>query len=201
VGEPHISVVRQVIGRAGRVAMEMELVLRFDYGITVPWVSRTPDGALTAIAGRHLLALSGSTPLKGRDLATVSSFTIAEGETHSFVLTHGESHLPLPRRINIKTSLARTVRFWRRWAADCSQVGAWTAAVRRSLIILKGLSYQPTGGMVAAPTTSLPELIRGERNWDYRYRWLRDATFTLHAFLNAGYRDEAHDWRDWLLRA
>jgi GH15 family glucan-1,4-alpha-glucosidase len=201
VGRPHSSIVRRVIGRAGRVALHVELILRFDYGVTVPWVSRGADGALTAIAGPHMLALRGSVPLRGRDLRSIADFTIAEGETHSFVLTHGRSHLPVARPFNAKAALAETEKFWRSWAGICSQAGEWTTAVRRSLITLKGLSFQPTGGIVAAPTTSLPELIGGERNWDYRYCWLRDAAFTLLAFMNAGYREEAHAWRDWLRRA
>jgi GH15 family glucan-1,4-alpha-glucosidase len=201
MGRPHSSVMRRVIGRAGRVAMHVELVLRFDYGITVPWVSKGKDGVLTAVAGPHLLALRGSVPLRGQDLRSIADFTIAEGETHSFVLTHGRSHLPVARPFNTRAALAETEKFWRSWAGSCSEVGEWTAPVRRSLITLKGLSFQSTGGVVAAPTTSLPEFIGGKRNWDYRYCWLRDAAFTMLAFLNAGYREEAHAWRDWLLRA
>ena len=192
MGRPESSIVRRVIGRAGRVAVHAELVLRFDYGITVPWVSRGPRGVLTAIAGPHLLALAGTVPMRGQDLRSVADFTIAAGQTHSFVLTHGPSHLPVPRPFNAKAALAATEKFWRGWSGSCDDVGEWSAAVRRSLITLKGLSFEATGGIVAAPTTSLPELIGGERNWDYRYCWLRDATFTLLAFLNAGYREEAH---------
>ena len=201
IGRPESSIVRRVIGRAGRVAVHAELVLRFDYGITVPWVSRGPRGVLTAIAGPHLLALAGTVPMRGQDLRSVADFTIAAGQTHSFVLTHGPSHLPVPRPFNAKAALAATEKFWRGWSGSCGDVGEWSAAVRRSLITLKGLSFEATGGIVAAPTTSLPELMGGERNWDYRYCWLRDAAFTLLAFLNAGYREEAHAWRDWLLRA
>ena len=201
IGRPDSSIVRRVIGRAGRVALHAELVLRFDYGITVPWVSSGAGGVLTAIAGPHLLALCGTVPMRGKDLRSVADFTIAAGQTHSFVLTHGPSHLPVPRPFNAKVALAATEKFWRGWSGSCGEVGEWRAAVRRSLITLKGLSFEATGGIVAAPTTSLPELMGGERNWDYRYCWLRDAAFTLLAFLNAGYRDEAHAWRDWLLRA
>jgi len=201
IGRPDSSIVRRVIGRAGRVALHAELVLRFDYGITVPWVSQGTRGVLTAVAGPHLLALSGTVPMRGKDLRSVADFTVAAGETHSFVLTHGPSHLPVPRPFNARAALAATEKFWRGWAGGCGDVGEWSAAVRRSLITLKGLSFEATGGIVAAPTASLPELIGGERNWDYRYCWLRDAAFTLLAFLNAGYRDEAHAWRDWLLRA
>ena len=201
MGQPHSSIVRQVIGRAGRVAMRLELVLRFDYGITVPWVSREPNGAVTAVAGPHRLALRASLPLRGRDMRTMAEFTIAAGESHSFVLTHGRSHLPLPRPFNVRTALAETEKFWRGWASGGGDAGEWTAVVRRSLITLKGLSFKATGGIAAAATTSLPEFIGGERNWDYRYCWLRDAAFTLLAFMNAGFRDEARDWRDWLLRA
>lgn len=200
VGQPHSSIVRQVIGRRGRVAMHLDLIMRFDYGVTVPWVSRQRDGTVTAVAGPNRLALRSSVALRGRDLRTIADFTIAEGETHSFVLTHGRSHLPLAKPFNMRKALSATERFWRNWASSCHDTGEWTAVVRRSLITLKGLSFQPTGGIVAAATTSLPEFLGGERNWDYRYCWLRDATFTLLAFLNAGYREEARAWRDWLLR-
>jgi GH15 family glucan-1,4-alpha-glucosidase len=199
--QPRSSIVRQVIGRRGRVAMHLDLVLRFDYGITVPWVSRRTDGTVTAVAGANRMALRGSVPLRGQDLRTIADFTIAEGESHSFVLTHGRSHLPVAKPFNLRKALAETERFWRDWAAICQHTGEWTAVVRRSLVTLKGLSFEPTGGIVAAPTTSLPERVGGERNWDYRYCWLRDATFTLLAFLNAGYREEARAWREWLLRA
>jgi GH15 family glucan-1,4-alpha-glucosidase len=197
----HSSVVRQVVGRAGRVAMRLELVMRFDYGITVPWVSREPNDIVTAVAGPHRLALRTSVPLRGKDLRSVADFTIAAGESHSFVLSYGRSHLPLPRPINVRTALAATEKFWRGWASAGGDAGEWTATVRRSLITLKGLSFKPTGGIAAAATTSLPEFIGGERNWDYRYCWLRDAAFTLLALMNAGFRDEARDWRDWLIRA
>jgi GH15 family glucan-1,4-alpha-glucosidase len=201
IGQSESSVVRLVIGRAGRVSMHAELVMRFDYGITVPWVTRTADGALTAVAGPHKLVLRTPAPIHGKDPRTIASFTVAAGETVPFVLTHGLSHLPAPKALDVKRALARTERFWRGWTRRCRAAGEWSEPVRRSLITLKGLSYEPTGGIVAAPTTSLPERIGGVRNWDYRYCWLRDATFTLVALMHAGYRAEANSWRDWLLRA
>jgi GH15 family glucan-1,4-alpha-glucosidase len=201
IGHAESSVVRLVLGCAGCVALQSELVIRFDYGVTVPWVTRLPDGALTAVAGPHKLVLRTPAPLKGQDLRTIARFSVAAGETIPFVLSHGASHLPLPKALNVKTALARTERFWRGWTRRCRSAGEWSEPLRRSLITLKGLSYAPTGGIVAAPTTSLPERLGGVRNWDYRYCWLRDATFTLVALMDAGYRDEAQAWRDWLLRA
>ncbi len=169
MGQAESSVVRLLMGQAGRVSMHAELVIRFDYGVTVPWVTRAPDGALTAVAGPHKLVLRTPAPIQGKDLRTIASFTITAGETIPFVLTHGASHLPAAKELDVKAALARTERFWRGWTRQCSSAGEWSGPVRRSLITLKGLSYAPTGGIVAAPTTSLPEQLAGVRNWDYRY--------------------------------
>jgi GH15 family glucan-1,4-alpha-glucosidase len=195
------DVVRIVRGDRGRMRMHTELVLRFDYGRTIPWVSRLADGTFRAIAGPDMVTLHTPVPLRGKDLTTVGEFDVAEGTTLSFVLTHGPSHLPPPRAIDPSRALARTEAFWTNWASRCQSEGEWSDAVIRSLITLKALTYAPTGGLVAAPTTSLPEQLGGSRNWDYRFCWLRDATLTLLAFMNAGYYDEARAWRDWLLRA
>jgi GH15 family glucan-1,4-alpha-glucosidase len=195
------DLVRLVVGKRGRVAMRTEVVLRFDYGSMVPWVSRLEDGTLRAIAGPDMVFLRGTVPVHGEDLTTVGSFTLAEGETAAFTLTYTPSHLPPPAAIDPARALAETEAFWRDWSSRCDDTGPWSEAVQRSLITLKALTYSPTGGMVAAATTSLPEQPGGSRNWDYRYCWLRDATLTLLAFMDAGYYDEARAWRDWLLRA
>ena len=195
------DIVRLVRGEKGRVHMRMELVLRFDYGRTVPWVTRMDDGALRAIAGPDLVTLNTPAPIQGEDLKTVAEFEVAAGETVPFVLTHGPSHHKPPRAIDPESAFEETEKFWMKWAARSKSRGEWDEAVMRSLVVLKALTYAPTGGLVAAPTTSLPELIGGTRNWDYRYCWLRDATLTLLAMMNAGYYDEACDWSNWLLRA
>jgi GH15 family glucan-1,4-alpha-glucosidase len=196
------DIVRLVRGDRGCVPMRTELVLRFDYGRTIPWVSRLPDGTFRAIAGPDMVTLHTTVALRGRDLTTIGDFEVAEGVTVPFVLTHGYSHLPPPAAIDPQSSLDHTETFWRQWAARSgSSTGEWAGAVTRSLITLKALTYAPTGGIVAAPTTSLPEQLGGTRNWDYRFCWLRDATLTLLALMNAGYYDEACAWRDWLLRA
>ncbi len=198
----HSSVIRIVTGVSGHVAMQMELVLRFDYGLTVPWFSKNSPDTYTAIAGSQMLTLRTKAPLFGaKDLRTNSNFTVGPGETVSFVMTNSQSYKPLPPALNVNKLLAVTARDWRKWSSRCIDVGPYTEYVRRSLILLKGLTYVPTGGIVAALTTSLPEEIGGARNWDYRYCWIRDATFTLLAFMNAGYIEEAVAWRDWLLRA
>jgi GH15 family glucan-1,4-alpha-glucosidase len=195
------DLVRVVRGLSGRVAMRTELVLRFDYGSVVPWVTQLGDGTLRAIAGPDMITLRTGVPLRGEGLTTVGDFTVSEGDVHTFVLTWSMSHLPPPTPIDPLRALARTERFWRAWARRCRYRGAWRATVMRSLLTLKALTFAPTGGIVAAPTTSLPTEIGGSRNWDYRYCWLRDATLTLLALMNAGYMDEAAAWRDWLLRA
>jgi GH15 family glucan-1,4-alpha-glucosidase len=197
------DIVRLVRGERGVVRMRMELVLRFDYGRTVPWVTRLPDSTYRAIAGPDMVVLHTPIPLHGKDLTTVAEFDVAAGATVPFVLTHGSSHLPPPDPINAIDSLQTTEAFWTEWcqAGSREPKGEWSDAVTRSLITLKALTYAPTGGIVAAPTTSLPEHLGGSRNWDYRYCWLRDATLTLLALMNAGYYGEAKAWRDWLLRA
>ena len=195
------DIVRLVRGDRGRVEMRTELVLRFDYGSVVPWVSRLPDSTLRAIAGPDMVVVHTPVSLRGEDLKTVATFEVEAGTTVPIVLTHGPSHLPPPRAINPEESLAATERFWVDWTERCRTQGEWSDAVTRSLITLKALTYAPTGGMVAAPTTSLPEQRGGARNWDYRFCWVRDATLTLLALMNAGYYDEAQAWRDWLLRA
>jgi len=195
------DVVRLVRGDRGSVEMRTELVLRFDYGSTVPWVSRLPDGTFRAIAGPDMVVMHTPVALHGENLTTVGTFHVETGSTVPLVLTHGPSHLPPPEAIDVEASLEETEDFWVDWAARNQTRGEWSDAVTRSLITLKALTYAPTGGMVAAPTTSLPEKLGGVRNWDYRFCWLRDATLTLLALMNAGYYDEAQAWRDWLLRA
>jgi GH15 family glucan-1,4-alpha-glucosidase len=195
------DIVRLVRGERGAVAMRTELILRFDYGYTVPWVNRMSDGTFRAIAGPDMVVMHTPVPLRGRDLTTVGEFTVSAGTTVPFVLTHGFSHLPPPHPIDAEDSLDSTEAFWTRWTDRQTADGEWAEAVTRSLITLKALTYRPTGGIVAAPTTSLPEHLGGTRNWDYRFCWLRDATLTLLALMNAGYYDEAKAWTEWLLRA
>ena len=197
----HSDLVRTVVGRRGRVAMRTELVIRFDYGSIVPWVSRLEDGTLRAIAGPDMLLLRTNVALHGEGLRTVGDFVVGAGETVNFVLTHAPSHESLPVAVDAAAALADTETFWDNWSSRCVYQGEWKDAVRRSLVVLKALSYRPTGGIVAAPTTSLPEQIGGSRNWDYRYCWLRDATLALLTLMDAGYYDEAGEWRNWLLRA
>jgi GH15 family glucan-1,4-alpha-glucosidase len=194
------DIVRIVEGIRGEVEMTMELVIRFDYGRTVPWV-RKCDGDLQAIAGPDGLVLRTPVETRGEELTTVAEFKVAKGDRVPFVLTWFASHEKPPRRINHEHALRDTVAYWEEWSGKCQPQGEWHEAVVRSLITLKGLTYAPTGGIVAAATTSLPEEIGGVRNWDYRICWLRDATFTLYALMNAGYLDEARAWRQWLLRA
>ena len=195
------DLVRMVVGRRGRVRMCMELILRFHYGASVPWVSRLGDGALRAIAGPDMVVLRTPVALRGEGKTTVGEFIVSEGETVSFVMTWGPSHLPPPTAVEPKVALAETEAFWCEWSERCTYEGEWREAVMRSLLTLKALTYRPTGGIVAAPTTSLPEEPGGSRNWDYRFCWLRDATLTLLALMDAGYYEEAAAWRDWLLRA
>jgi GH15 family glucan-1,4-alpha-glucosidase len=195
------QLVRLVRGVRGRVAMRTEFILRFDYGAVVPWVERLAEGGLTAIGGPERVVLRTPASLRGEDLKTVGEFTVGADETIPFVLSYGPSHQPLPPAVDPARALNDTEVFWRRWSDRCASAGPWTDLVKRSLVVLKGLTYAQTGGIVAAPTTSLPEQLGGVRNWDYRYCWLRDATFTLLALMNAGYYDEARSWRDWLFRA
>lgn len=196
----HPDLVRQVVGRRGRVSMRTEIVIRFDYGSIVPWVRRA-DGGIVAIAGPEMLHLRSDVALHGENFKTVGDFSVAEGETRSFVLTwHPSNEPPLPP-IDPGAAVRDTAAWWRRWSSGCAYRGEWREAVLRALITLKALTYMPTGGIVAAATTSLPEKIGGVRNWDYRFCWLRDATFTLYALLMSGYQEEARAWREWLLRA
>jgi carbohydrate kinase (thermoresistant glucokinase family) len=202
IGGAGSSVVRLVKGLRGKVAMQLHLVLRFDYGVTVPWVTQLDDGSgLSAVAGPNQVVVRSPVPLRGENFATVAEFDVAEGQCVPFVLTHGPSHLPTPAAMDWSAALEETESFWRGWSGRCSHTGPWRESVKRSLLTLKALTYAETGGIVAAPTTSLPEQLGGERNWDYRYCWLRDATFTLMALVSAGYRDEARAWGQWLRRA
>ena len=194
------DVVRIVEGLSGRVEMRMELIVRFDYGSIIPWVRRIDD-ATACIAGPDGLCLRTPVETRGKDLSTVSDFAVSEGEQVPFVLTWYPSNEPLPREIEPGRALGETQAWWRQWADGCRYEGPWRDEVLRSLIVLKALTYEPTGGIVASPTTSLPEFLGGVRNWDYRYCWLRDAAFTLDALLEAGFTGEAQAWRDWLLRA
>lgn len=197
--EPNL--VRIVRGLQGEVAMHMGLTLRFDYGQSVPWVTSLDDGSLRAIAGPNMVVMRTPVEMHGENLHTISEFTIKEGQSISFVMGYGPSHLDLPHAIDAEAALSATQAFWQEWAGRCSYRGKWREAVTRSLITLKALTYWPTGGVTAAPTTSLPEQLGGTRNWDYRYCWLRDASFTLWVMMTAGYFEEAKDWQNWLLRA
>ena len=181
--------------------MRMELILRFDYGRSVPWVNRLPDGALRAISGPDMAILQTPVTVHGKDFTTIAEFDVTAGDTVPFVLTHGASHLPPPDAINPKPRSPARLPSGPTGRDATRRSGQWADAVIRSLITLKALTYAPTGGIVAAPTTSLPERPGGIRNWDYRFCWLRDATLTLLALMNAGYYDEAAAWRDWLMRA
>jgi GH15 family glucan-1,4-alpha-glucosidase len=195
------DVVRLVRGVRGRVKLRMQLVIRFGFGADIPWVKRTEGGALLAICGQDMTVLRTPVETRGEDLTTVADFEVSEGETIPFVLTYGPSHLPLPKPINPADALQQTEEFWTEWCSRCTYQGHNPDLVMRSLITLKALTYAPTGGIVAAPTTSLPEKLGGQRNWDYRFCWLRDATFTLLALMNSGYTEEASAWHNWLLRA
>ncbi len=199
-GTPQSCIVRIAECLEGHVAMRTELAIRFDYGVTVPWVSRRDRRTLTAVAGPELLTFRTRAEVRGENMHSVADFKLKKGVAMPFVLAYGESFRPIPLAIDSFIALDETERFWRNWAAICKVKGKWRKAVMPSLLALKGLSYAPTGGIVAAATTSLPERIGGTRNWDYRFCWLRDATFTLLAFLNAGYSQEAMEWQDWLVR-
>jgi GH15 family glucan-1,4-alpha-glucosidase len=195
------DIVRLVRGVRGRVKLRMELVIRFGFGADIPWVKRTEDGALLAIRGQDMTVLRTPVETRGEDMTTVAEFEVDEHETIPFVLTYGPSHLPVPKPINPAQALQDTEDFWTEWCSHCTYKGDHSELVMRSLITLKALTYAPTGGIVAAPTTSLPEKLGGARNWDYRFCWLRDATFTLLALMNSGYTEEASAWHNWLLRA
>jgi GH15 family glucan-1,4-alpha-glucosidase len=200
VWEDRTDVVRIVTCVRGSMSMRLELIIRFGYGAITPWVRRV-DGTFLATAGPDSLELRTPVALEGRDFTTVAEFTIAEGQRVPFVMTWFPSHETRPLPIDAEAALGATERYWRGWVDHCTYDGRWGDAVRASLVVLKALTYAPTGGMVAAVTTSLPEEIGGVRNWDYRYCWVRDATFTLYALLLTGYHDEARAWRNWLLRA
>ena len=197
--DDRMDLVRLVQGRSGNVPMRMDLVLRFDYGHITPWVQRI-DGGISGIAGPDAIRLLTPAEVHGENYHTVSSFSVRAGETIPFTLTWYRSHRTAPAAIDVHEALTETERFFTEWAAKTTYAGPHRDAVVRSLLTLKALTFAPTGGIVAAPTTSLPEKIGGVRNWDYRYCWLRDATLTLYALLSSGYVDEARDWREWLLR-
>jgi GH15 family glucan-1,4-alpha-glucosidase len=194
------DLVRIVEGLEGEVSMRMELVIRFDYGSIVPWVRRTERG-ISAIAGPDGLLLDADVECHGEDLRTVAEFSIRKGERRHFALTWFHSAGEPPPVVDAEKALVETEGFWREWSSRSTDRGGYDEAVMRSLLTLKALTYAPTGGIVAAPTTSLPEFIGGERNWDYRCCWLRDATFVLYSLLNAGFAEEAKSWREWLTRA
>jgi GH15 family glucan-1,4-alpha-glucosidase len=202
-------VVRIVSGVQGRMTMESNLLVRFDYGVSAPWTFESDSKTTVMIAGPDCLALrsemdGGAAREVTREVSEghiVSKFEVKAGERFAFVLSHGPSHLPPPSALAPERLLQKTRAYWKGWSGRCKDAGRWSGVVRRSLITLKGLTYAPTGGIVAAVTTSLPERIGGDRNWDYRYCWLRDATVTLLSLLRAGYDEEAEEWRAWLLRA
>jgi GH15 family glucan-1,4-alpha-glucosidase len=195
-----IDLVRIVSGKRGRVAMKMETIFRFDYGRTVPWMRRREHGYV-ATAGPNAIVLRADVPLRSEDFKTFADFTIDSGQQVSFAMTWFQSHQKEPVPVNPRRALSETEAFWSEWSGRCECEGRWGEPVLRSLITLKALTYQPTGGIVASPTTSLPEWIGGPRNWDYRFCWVRDATFTLYALMISGYITEAENWREWLLRA
>jgi GH15 family glucan-1,4-alpha-glucosidase len=195
------DVVRLVRGDRGRVKMAMQLVIRFGYGAAIPWVRRGDDGAVLAVGGPDMLVLRTPVATHGKDMTTVAEFDVGEGDQVPFVMAYGPSHLPVPDSIDPAAALKDTEDFWAEWSGRCTYQGDHRDLVMRSLITLKALTFAPSGGIVAAPTTSLPEQLGGSRNWDYRFCWLRDATFTLFALMNNGYTEEAAAWHDWLLRA
>ncbi|MEP6548559.1 MAG: glycoside hydrolase family 15 protein [Gammaproteobacteria bacterium] len=202
VNQVNSSVVRIVEGREGRVSVRMNLTLRFDYGSSIPWVSRLSEGhGNVAIAGPNLTVLRSSVDLVGENLSTTAAFSIARNERVEFVLSYGLSHKPPPAAIDGAKALDQTLAFWRAWAARCTYNGDERDTIVRSLLTLKAMTFIETGAIIAAPTTSLPEQLRGTRNWDYRYCWIRDATLTLTALMGTGYFEEARAWRDWLHRS
>jgi GH15 family glucan-1,4-alpha-glucosidase len=201
-GQANPHVVRLVQGRTGHVDMGMRLALRFDFGVSIPWVTRLEGHAgILAVAGPAQVVLRTPVKLAGRDMTTVAEFHVRAGQEVPFVLSYGASHLPVPEPIDVHKALADTDADWRAFMGRCHFQGKWSAPVHRSLLTLRALTYEATGGIVAAATTSLPEQLGGSRNWDYRYCWLRDATLTLMALMGAGYTEEAANWRDWLQRS
>ncbi len=196
------TLVRVVECRAGTVDMRMELCLRFDYGQTLPWVTKREGGnGIVAISGPDMVVLRTDIDLRGEDMITVADFTLAAGDRVPFILTHCASHLPVPMGIDAADALQKTKAFWEEWSSRSAYKGEWAVSISRSLLTLKCLTDRVTGGIVAAPTTSLPEEIGGVRNWDYRFCWLRDASLTLFAFMEAGYYEEAGSWAKWLQRS
>src|SRR5260221_12724432 len=182
-----LNLVRLVRGLRGRIAMRVEFIVRFDYGSVVPWVEQLPESGILAVAGPEQVVLRTAVPLRRENLDTIGEFEISVGETIPFVLTYGPSNQPPPRLVDGVRALRNALTFWRQWSDQCAPAGPWTDTVKRSLIVLKGLTFAPTGGIVAAPTASLPEQIGGPPNWGYRYSWLRDATFTPFALLKFRY--------------
>lgn len=201
-GNGHSELVRIVEGKRGKVPMSMKLTLRFDYGLSVPWVTRLQHGGgIKAVVGPDTVVLRTPVELHGENMHTVAAFTVSEGERVPFVLGYSGFHQRVPPATDPFAALERTMRHWRDWISAFAVQGRYADPIRRSLITLKALAYDPTGGIVAAPTTSLPERLGGSRNWDYRYCWLRDATITLLALMRCGFYDEARAWRVWLERA
>ncbi len=198
-GDPKL--VRQVVGLNGRSQLRLLLRPRFDYGAVKPWLQMRESGALRAVAGPHSVILRSPCPLQIDDGDLATTFSVEAGETLSFVLSYDPSHVYTPEPCDPEAALARTLSYWRKWGAKNRYDGPWPQAVNRSLITIKALIYAPTGGIIAAPTTSLPEQIGGARNWDYRFCWLRDASFSMLSLMNAGYRKEAEAWCEWVLRA
>lgn len=201
VRETHSDIVRVAQCLNGKVNVRMELCVRFDYGHTIPWAGPRDSNAWAAAAGAGVVYLRTQQAVRTRDAVATAEFTLIKGERRSFVLTYARAEEPPPHRINVQKAMKESERFWKRWCNVNTYEGPWSDAVERSLITLKALTYRPTGGIVAAPTTSLPERIGGDRNWDYRFCWLRDASFTLESLLSAGYREEARAWQEWLLQA
>lgn len=203
VGATDTSIIRIVQGLRGRIALKLEFALRFEYGSIVPWVTRLRTGfGIRAIAGPSLVLLRTTIPLEPQpDFLHTAEFTVSADQEELFLLAHGPSHLPAPTTPDPDEALHSTEAYWTDWSSRCTYSGEWREPVLRSLITLKALTYAPTGGIVAAPTTSLPEQLGGARNWDYRYCWLRDATLTLLALIHAGYREEARNWSEWLRRS
>src|SRR3974390_758247 len=198
-GNSHL--IRVAKGERGNVTFGSELIVRFGYGAVVPWVTRIDNETVRLVAGPDMLVLRTPVKMHGKNFKTVGEFTVSAGEQVPMVLTYAPSHRVLPDSCDVLECLQATEEFWTDWSRRNKIGGRWKDAVTRSLVTLKALTFAPTGGMVAAPTTSLPEKIGGERNWDYLFCWLRDATLTLLALMNAGYYEEAQSWRDWLLRA
>ncbi len=196
------NVVRILEGRSGTVPCQFELILRFDYGISIPWVTRLGTGyGIRAVAGPDQVIVRADVPLMAKDMTTVADFTVQQGERVRFSLTHTPSHLPIPDAPDADSALTEAETHWNEWSDRSTYRGQWQAPVRRSLLTLKALTYLPTGAITAAATTSLPEALGGIRNWDYRFCWPRDSSFTLLALTDTGHRDEARAWGDWLRRA